>query len=57
VGFVVISICPEALIYTRRDTPYPTMIFSAAPARTAISSPTGSKTTVDDVTGAHTRSG
>jgi len=29
VGFVVISICPEALIYFRRDTPPPTMIFLA----------------------------
>jgi hypothetical protein len=27
VGFVVISICPEALIYARRDTPHTTMIF------------------------------
>jgi hypothetical protein len=25
---VVISICPEALNYARRDTPHPTMIFS-----------------------------
>jgi len=36
VGFVVISICPEALIYARRDTPPTTMIFfmgaTAAPA-------------------------
>jgi hypothetical protein len=39
---VVISICPGALIYARRDTPHPTMILFAAPARTAISSPTGS---------------
>ena len=29
---MVISICPEALIYARRDTPPTTMIFS--PART-----------------------
>jgi hypothetical protein len=27
---VVISICPEALIYARRDTPPTTMIFSPA---------------------------
>jgi hypothetical protein len=27
VGFVVISICPEALIYARRDTPPTAMIF------------------------------
>jgi len=27
VGFVVISICPEALSYARRDTPDATMIF------------------------------
>jgi hypothetical protein len=40
---VVISICPEALNYARRDTPEPTMIFFAAPARTTISSPTGSQ--------------
>jgi hypothetical protein len=32
VGFVVISICPEALNYARRDTPPTTMIFS--PTRT-----------------------
>ena len=42
--FVVISICPEALNYARRDTPHPTMIFSVAPTWTAISSPTGSET-------------
>jgi len=28
---VVISICPEALNYVRRDTPHPTMIFPARP--------------------------
>jgi hypothetical protein len=33
VGFVVISICPEALIYARRDTPPTTMIFSLARTR------------------------
>jgi len=40
---VVISICPEALNYLRRDTPPTAMILFRAPARTVISSPTGSK--------------
>jgi hypothetical protein len=40
---VVISICPEALNYARRDTPHAAMILFAAPERTAISSPTGSQ--------------
>ena len=42
----MISICPEALIYARRDTLHPTMIFFAASARTAISSPAGSERNV-----------
>ena len=44
---MVISICPEALNYVRRDTPHPTLILFAAPARTVISSPTGSESLVE----------
>jgi hypothetical protein len=46
VGFVVISICPEALVCARHDTPHTAMIFFMCRNRGAsealISSPTGS---------------
>ena len=54
----MISICPEALIYARRDTPPTTMIFFSAQPRhqqPLISSPTGSKSLL--VNGVHAASG